>query len=107
MHGTVSQIASTMRQLQALGPARGYFPEPAKSIFLGRPETSARAREVLEKFNFKFLDGYSYIGCFIGTQPFSHCHSPPLPGCWQQLVPRHYRGYFPPSQGHHRLSPLH
>eukprot|EP00534_Pseudo-nitzschia_fraudulenta_P001034 CAMPEP_0201119006 /NCGR_PEP_ID=MMETSP0850-20130426/3183_1 /ASSEMBLY_ACC=CAM_ASM_000622 /TAXON_ID=183588 /ORGANISM="Pseudo-nitzschia fraudulenta, Strain WWA7" /LENGTH=295 /DNA_ID=CAMNT_0047384539 /DNA_START=18 /DNA_END=901 /DNA_ORIENTATION=+ len=67
MHGTVSQIASTMRQLLALGPARGYFPEPAKSIFLGRPETSVRAREVLEEFNFKFLDGHRYIGGFIGT----------------------------------------
>ena len=58
MHGTVSQIASTMHQLQALGPACGYFPEPAKSIFLGRPETSARAQVVLEEFNFKFLDGH-------------------------------------------------
>ena len=68
MHGTVSYIASTMRQLQALGPARGYFPEPANSIFLGRPETSARAQEVLEEFNFKFLDGHRYIGGgFIGT----------------------------------------
>ena len=67
MHGTVSQIASTMRQLLALGPARGYFPEPAKSIFLGRPETSVRAREVLGEFNFKFLDGHRYIGGFIGT----------------------------------------
>mmetsp|Transcript_4502 Transcript_4502/g.9683 ORF Transcript_4502/g.9683 Transcript_4502/m.9683 type:complete len:235 (+) Transcript_4502:217-921(+) len=67
MHGTVSQIASTMRQLHALGPACGYFPEPAKSIFLGCPKTSARAWEVLEEFNFKFLDGYCYIGGFIGT----------------------------------------
>lgn len=67
MHGPVSQIASTMRQLQALGPARGYFPEPAKSIFLGNPETSARAQEVLEEFNFRFLDGHRYIGGFIGT----------------------------------------
>ena len=56
-----------MRKLQVLGPACGYFPEPAKSIFLGPPETSARAQEVLGEFNFKFLDGHRYIGAFIGT----------------------------------------
>ena len=33
MYGPVSKIAATMRQLLALGPVRGYYPEPAKSIY--------------------------------------------------------------------------
>ena len=56
-----------MRQLQTLGPARGYFPEPAKSIFLVNSNDSDRAKELLDEFNFKFLDGHRYIGGFVGS----------------------------------------
>ena len=68
MAGPVSRIATLMRLLEELGPARGYFPEPAKSIYLGRSEDEERAREVLEEFNFQYHEGHRYIGGFIGSE---------------------------------------
>ena len=43
MAGKVSRIAALMRILLARGPARGYYPEPAKSVFLCRPQDRARS----------------------------------------------------------------
>jgi len=67
MAGPVQGIAKAMRLLADQGPARGYYPEPAKSIFLCNPTDDATAREVLAEFAFRHLDGHRYIGGFIGT----------------------------------------
>ena len=50
-----------------LGPARGYFPEPSKSIYIGKPEHQAQAKATLSEFNFEYTDGARYIGSFIGS----------------------------------------
>ena len=49
-------IAAATRLLMELGPARGYFPEPAKSIFISRPT------------DFECVEGTRYIGGFICTE---------------------------------------
>ena len=64
--GSVTGIARAMRLLNQLGPARGYFPEPEKSILVARGEDSARAKEILAEFNFQHKEGSRYIGGFIG-----------------------------------------
>ena len=67
MAGRVSRIAAAMRLLETLGPARGYFPEASKSIFIVRPEDEAQSKVVLREFNFKYTSGNRYIGGFIGS----------------------------------------
>ena len=42
MSGQVSRIAAVMKRLEKLGPARGYFPEASKSIFIAKPEDMTR-----------------------------------------------------------------
>jgi hypothetical protein len=48
--------------LQRLGLEPGYFPEPAKSIFVCNPEDRPGANERLKAFGFKFVDGSRYVG---------------------------------------------
>jgi hypothetical protein len=57
-----------MINLQRLGPERGYFPELAKSIFICNPEDWPGAKERLEAFGFKFVDGSRYVGGFLGSE---------------------------------------
>jgi hypothetical protein len=67
LQGRVSRVAAAMTLLQRLGPERGYFPEPAKSIFICSPDDREAAATGLEAFNFKYHDGHRYVGGFLGT----------------------------------------
>ena len=67
MAGPVSGIAKAMGIIREEGPARGYFPEPSKSILICNPEVSETAKAALEGFNFQYRDGSRYLGSFIGT----------------------------------------
>ena len=55
-----------MTYLEIWGPARGYFPEPAKSTIICAPNHQAAAREALRLFDFQYRDGFRYVGGFIG-----------------------------------------
>jgi hypothetical protein len=68
LQGRSSRVAAAMIDLQRLGPERGYFPEPAKSIFICNPEDRPGAEERLETFGFKSVDGSRYVGGFLGTE---------------------------------------
>ena len=68
MGGRVSGIATAMKLLLDKGPQREYYPEPAKSIFIGQEEDTPRAKTVLAEFNFAHRDGMRYLGGFIGTE---------------------------------------
>ena len=66
MEGPVRGIATAMRLLQQQGPARGYYPEPAKSIFVGHAGTLDRAKHLLMEFDFQYSSGSRYVGGFVG-----------------------------------------
>ena len=66
MAGPITGIATAMRLLEEQGPARGYFPEPAKSIIICRPDVTEALAE-LQEFNFQRRDGSRYVGGFIGS----------------------------------------
>jgi hypothetical protein len=68
LQGRSSRVAAAMIDLQRLGPERGYFPEPAKSIFVCDREDWSGAEERLEAFGFKFVDGSRYAGGFLGSE---------------------------------------
>jgi hypothetical protein len=67
LKGRTSQVAGVMTPLQRLGPERGYFPEPAKSIYMYSPEDWLGAEELLQAFSFKFTGGYRYVGGFLDS----------------------------------------
>jgi hypothetical protein len=67
MAGPCSGIARAMRLLEQWGPARGYFPEPAKSIVISPPADQAHARHAFAGMDFRYVDGSRYVGGFIGT----------------------------------------
>jgi len=68
MSGPAQGVAEAMELLEHLGPARGYYPEPAKSILVCREEHMEHARRTLERFNFQYSDGHRYVGGFIGSE---------------------------------------
>ena len=86
MAGPVSGIKTAMRILLEMGPKRGYFPKPAKSIFVGRPADSEKAKEVLAEFNFRHLDGTRYLGGFIGTKDTQDAWLQPKIQKWVEAV---------------------
>ena len=65
--GWVLRIARFMKMLKFLGPHRGYFPEPAKSIIICKPEHRKAVETALAEFNFRYEEGHHYVGGFIGT----------------------------------------
>ena len=68
MIGSVEGIARTMRLLEIRGPARGYYPEPAKSIFIpDKLEAAEECKRILEDLNFQHRAGARYLGGFIGS----------------------------------------
>jgi hypothetical protein len=68
MAGPCSIIKPPVATLEQLGPERGYFPEPAKSIVIVRPDEQAAARQHLQEYHFQYHDGYRYVGGYIGTK---------------------------------------
>jgi len=65
--GTAPDIAAAMRAILEKGPARGYFPEPSKSILICNPAVRAMVQAELEEFRFQYEEGYRHVGGFIGT----------------------------------------
>ena len=54
-----------LRDLQAWGPARGYYPEPTKSIVVVAPGNVARAEEHFRGLGIKVVTGHRYLGGYI------------------------------------------
>jgi hypothetical protein len=67
MAGPVRGIAEAQRLLLELGPRRGYFPEPDKSILIAPVATPPSALASLAEFNFRQEDGHRYLGGFVGS----------------------------------------
>jgi hypothetical protein len=82
MVGPCTGIARAMTMLEELGPLRGYYPEPSKSILISKPAQQARARQALAGFAFKFVDGSRYVGGFIGTNEARDAWLQPLVADW-------------------------
>ena len=65
--GKTKDIRPAMELLMHLGPQRGYYPEPDKSICISKDAALPEAMKDLEEFNFQQLDGHRYLGGFVGT----------------------------------------
>jgi hypothetical protein len=71
MTGPVSGNMTAMHLLEVEGPARGYFPGPAKSILISKMDLSESPQAELSKFHFQCHLGHIYVGGFIGTEEAS------------------------------------
>ena len=60
------RVQAHFRDLQARGPARGYYPEPTKSILVVAPGNVARAEEHFRGLGIRVVTGHRYLGGFIG-----------------------------------------
>ena len=67
MAGPLEDVAAAMRLLQAQGPARGYYPEPDKSVLISDLDPTHPGLAVLSEFNFRYAAGHRYVGGFIGS----------------------------------------
>ena len=67
MAGPVEGIKTAQGLLLELGPRRGYFPEPDKSILISPIATPPSALESLAEFNFRHSEGHRYVGGFVGS----------------------------------------
>ena len=64
--GTFAEVQAHFQDLQVRGPARGYFPEPTKSILVMTPGNVARAEEYFRGMGIRFVTGHRYLGGFLG-----------------------------------------
>ena len=56
------------RDLQLKGPARGYFPEPTKSILVVSEKNVPRANAYFRGMGVKVVTGIRYLGGYIGER---------------------------------------
>ena len=66
--GKFDDIKAMFEELQKIGPAFGYFPEPTKSILVVPPAMVERATEYFRDHHFKITTGSRYLGGFIGSR---------------------------------------
>ena len=66
LSGPPAAVANGMRLLLRYGPARGYFPFPAKSILIDAPPEDSPGGRLLSEFSFKAPGGSRYLDGFLG-----------------------------------------
>ena len=68
------EITKLFNLSQTTGPARGYFPEPTKTILVVNPAMVERAKAHLEHLGFTIVSGTRYLGGFIGSRADESSH---------------------------------
>ena len=66
--GTFRKILEHFQDLQARGLARGYYPEPTKSILVVAPRNEARAEEHFWGLGILVVTGDKYLGSYIADR---------------------------------------
>ena len=64
--GAFKDVQAHFQDLQTRGPARGYYPEPTKSILVVAPGNVARAKEHFSGLGIRVVTGHRYLGGFLG-----------------------------------------
>ena len=65
--GTFQKILEHFRDLHARGTARGYYPDPTKSILVVDPGNVAWAEEHFRGLGSRVVTGHRYLGGYIGN----------------------------------------
>ena len=59
-------VQAHFQDLQARGPAQGYYPEPTKSILGVAPGNVAQDEEHFRGLGIQVVTGHRYLGGFLG-----------------------------------------
>ena len=66
--GKFGDVMAHFRDLQLKGPARGYFPEPTKSILVVSEKNVPRANTFFRGMGVKVVTGSRYLGGYTGER---------------------------------------
>ena len=66
--GKFRDIMARFRDLQLKGPARGYCPEPTKSILVVSEQNVPRAKEYFRGMGVQVVTGSRYLGGYVGER---------------------------------------
>ena len=72
--GSFVEIKKVFNLLQITGPARGYFPEPTKSILAVKPAMVEHAKAHFDHLGFTVVTGTRHLGGFIGSTADESSH---------------------------------
>ena len=61
-------VMAHFRDLKLNGPARGYFPDPTKSILVVLEKNVPRAKEYFRGMGIQVVTGSRYIGGYVGER---------------------------------------
>ena len=64
--GSFTDVQAHFQDLQARGPARGYYPEPTKIILAVAPGNVAQAEEHFRGIGIRVVTGHRYLGGVMG-----------------------------------------
>ena len=70
-------------------PEQGYFPEPAKSLFISdtpRQEEAAKREFAVEGLTLNFVSGSRYLGAYLGLQTELEARVKPQVEAWAHGV---------------------
>ena len=87
--GSARRSAQLLKLLMKRGPNRGYFPDPAKSLFIldtpGQEEASMREFSA-EGLTLNFVSGSRYLGTYLGPRYQLEAWVKPQVGEWDHGV---------------------
>ena len=86
LHGRASAVRKVLIDLQFLGPSKGYFPEPDKSVLVCPQPDLTAATAQLHDLPLKHATGARYLGGFIGDKDAMSTWLEPKIAHWQQCV---------------------
>ena len=66
--GKASHIDKALGLIKERGEPRGYLAEPNKSLVACNPDAREAAKQQLKAWKLTYLDGFRYVGGFIGTK---------------------------------------
>ena len=87
--GSERRSAQLLKLLMKRGPDRGYFPDPAKSLFISdNPGQEEVAKKEFAKKGLclNFVDGSWYLGAYIGPRDPLEAWVKPQVGAWSHGV---------------------
>jgi hypothetical protein len=84
--GNFSGIRRYFERLQEIGPSRGYFPEPSKSILIVLENNREKAESEFRDLKLQVTNGSRYLGGFIGDSAAQQA--------WIKKIPRLARSLF-------------
>jgi hypothetical protein len=84
--GRLKDILRAFKLLMEQGPARGYYPEPSKSILVVKEDWSDEDKEAIAEFKFDVKRGSRYLGSFIGSEETLEAWIQPQIEIWVEAI---------------------